>query len=96
MVYSLTPQTQSAHGHVFSIRSSTGDVMVRGVVDREKTSVYQLTVVAHDQGPDPLSSETNVLVYVDDVNDNAPLVTIHTLTGSGRLTRAHIVISLRS
>jgi len=41
-----------------------------------------MVVVARDQGHDPLSSEATVVVRVDDVNDNAPSVTIRTLHSS--------------
>lgn len=41
-----------------------------------------MMVVARDQGHDPLSSEASVVVHVDDINDNAPSVTIRTLHGS--------------
>jgi len=41
-----------------------------------------MVVVARDQGHDPLSSEATVVVRIDDINDNAPTVTIRTLHGS--------------
>jgi len=48
-------------------------------VDYETASVYQLVVVARDRGHDPLSAEAIVVIRVQDVNDNAPLITIRTL-----------------
>jgi len=42
----------------------------------------QLVVVARDHGAEPYSTEATVVVHVLDVNDNAPEVTIHTLSGS--------------
>ena len=41
-----------------------------------------MVVVARDRGHDPLSSEATVVVRIDDLNDNAPSVTIRTLHGS--------------
>jgi len=38
--------------------------------------------VSRDQGHDPLSSEATVVVRIDDLNDNAPTVTVRTLHGS--------------
>jgi len=52
----------------------------QGVIDYEMASVYQLVVEARDRGRDPLSAECIVVVRVQDVNDNAPLITIRTLT----------------
>ena len=38
--------------------------------------------MSRDRGHDPLSSEATVVVHIDDINDNAPSVTIRTLHGS--------------
>lgn len=80
--YSFATQTQSLHGQLFGINNLTGEIVVRGVVDHEKSSVYQLVVIAQDHGPDTLSSEVTVIVHVDDLNDNSPSVTFHTLSSS--------------
>ena len=77
--YGLAGQSRALHGHLFSVRNSTGEIVVRSTIDREVASLYQLVIVAYDHGPDTLSSETTVAVHVDDVNDNSPTVTIHTL-----------------
>jgi hypothetical protein len=53
--------------------------LVQGIIDYETATVYQLMVVARDRGHDPLSSEAIVVVRVEDLNDNAPSVTIRTL-----------------
>jgi hypothetical protein len=55
---------------------------LQGVIDHEKTAIYQLVVVASDRGHDPLSSEATVVVRVEDLNDNAPALSIRTLSGS--------------
>jgi len=52
----------------------------QGAIDYEAATVYQLVVVARDRGHDPLSAESIVVVRVQDVNDNAPEITIRTLT----------------
>ncbi|XP_062943941.1 protocadherin gamma-A8 isoform X5 [Cynocephalus volans] len=41
-------------------------------LDREKVSIYNITVVASDMGTPPLSTETNILLLVADINDNPP------------------------
>lgn len=71
----------------FIVRNATGEIVVRGTIDRESAAVYRFVVVARDNGPDPLSAEASVVIHVEDLNDNAPTVTIHTLetssSGSG-------------
>ncbi|XP_058141949.1 protocadherin gamma-A7 isoform X1 [Dasypus novemcinctus] len=41
-------------------------------LDREKLSVYNITVKATDGGTPPLSSETHISIQVADINDNPP------------------------
>ncbi|XP_053734353.1 protocadherin alpha-13-like isoform X5 [Synchiropus splendidus] len=47
-------------------------LVVDGPLDREENSVYNVTIVATDEGSPALSSSVGVSVYVSDVNDNAP------------------------
>ena len=72
--YGFSPQTTAMLGHLFGIRESSGDVFVKGSIDHEKSSVYQLVVVARDHGPESFSSESTILIHVEDINDNAPQV----------------------
>nr|KAF6448292.1 hypothetical protein HJG63_014988 [Rousettus aegyptiacus] len=41
-------------------------------LDREKTSMYNITVMASDLGTPPLSTETHITLHVADTNDNPP------------------------
>ncbi|XP_034546171.1 protocadherin alpha-2-like [Notolabrus celidotus] len=50
-------------------------LVVDGALDRENTSLYNVTITATDEGSPPLSSVRVVTVYVSDVNDNAPRFT---------------------
>ena len=45
-----------------------------------------LSVVASDRGAVPLTSHTTVVIRVDDINDNAPSITVNTLTPLGVAT----------
>ncbi|VDP76817.1 unnamed protein product [Echinostoma caproni] len=46
--------------------------VARGNLDREKMSSYNFHLIAIDSGVPPLSSTTQVHIYVTDVNDNSP------------------------
>ncbi|XP_050707145.1 fat-like cadherin-related tumor suppressor homolog [Eriocheir sinensis] len=61
----------SAEGH-FTIDEMEGVVSLARPLDRETRDSYSLTVRAVDQGSPPLSSTTQLIVTVSDVNDNAP------------------------
>ncbi|KAM9849593.1 protocadherin Fat 4-like [Aulostomus maculatus] len=47
-------------------------LVVDGPLDRENTSLYNVTMTATDGGSPPLSSRRIITVHVSDVNDNAP------------------------
>ncbi|XP_062282154.1 protocadherin alpha-2-like [Scomber scombrus] len=47
-------------------------LVVDGPLDRENTSLYNVTIIATDEGSPPLSSIRVITVHVSDVNDNAP------------------------
>jgi hypothetical protein len=83
IVYSFSASTQAAYGDIFAVDDVTGDVIVVGAVDYERATVYHLIVTARDRGMDPVPAEATVVIKVEDINDNAPHVTVNTLTASG-------------
>ncbi len=83
IVYDFSTQTKGAYGHLFGIRNRTGEIYVRDVLDFEEGSVYHLSVMAHDQGPDSVPADATVIVRVEDINDNAPHITVNTLAAAG-------------
>ncbi|XP_048187000.1 protocadherin gamma-A3-like [Perognathus longimembris pacificus] len=65
---------------VFQLNSATGDISILKSLDYEEAMSYEIKIEAQD-GPG-LFSRAKVLVTVLDVNDNAPEVTIASLTGA--------------
>uniref|UniRef100_A0A3P9ACV2 Protocadherin gamma-C3 n=1 Tax=Esox lucius TaxID=8010 RepID=A0A3P9ACV2_ESOLU len=59
---------------LFSVDQYTGEIRVKGIVDYEKASVYELYVQAKDRGASAVAVHSKVLVDILDVNDNAPEV----------------------
>ncbi|XP_061755852.1 protocadherin alpha-5-like isoform X10 [Nerophis ophidion] len=47
-------------------------LVVDGHLDREECYLYNVTIVATDEGSPPLSSSSVITIQVSDVNDNAP------------------------
>ena len=90
--YGLAAQSQALYGHLFSLRNSTGEIVVRSTIDRETSPLYQLVVIAYDHGPDTLSAETTVAIHVDDINDNSPTVTIHTLDSTSSVSQVVLCV----
>ncbi|XP_012996327.1 protocadherin gamma-A3 isoform X6 [Cavia porcellus] len=64
---------------IFDLNSVTGDVSLLKSLDYEDSMFYEIKIEAQD-GPG-LLSRAKILVTVLDVNDNAPEVTVTSLTG---------------
>ncbi|XP_044060691.1 protocadherin alpha-8-like [Siniperca chuatsi] len=60
----------------FTLSPSTQDnmysIVTKSPLDREKQSIYDVTIVAKDAGVPSLSSEKSISIVVSDVNDNSP------------------------
>ncbi|XP_028271958.1 protocadherin gamma-C5-like isoform X10 [Parambassis ranga] len=65
---------------LFSVDSKSGEIRVKGDVDYEKGNAYHITVQARDGGSPAMEGSCNVIVDIIDVNDNAPEVTLTSLT----------------
>ncbi|KAM9740731.1 uncharacterized protein ACNS7B_012056 [Menidia menidia] len=63
---------------IFSIDRKMGDIRVIGAVDFETTTSYEIRVKAKDGLG--LSSYSKAIISVTDVNDNAPVVSLKSLT----------------
>ncbi|KAM4035220.1 protocadherin gamma-B1-like isoform 5-T5 [Anomaloglossus baeobatrachus] len=48
-------------------------LVLSGAIDREKTSSYNITIIATDRGLPPLSSTRVLRLDISDVNDNPPI-----------------------
>ena len=77
--YAFLPNTQENFGSVFTIDSTSGDIVLRQELDYESRDSYQLGVVAFDDGDPRKSSEATVYINVQDINDNPPRITVNTL-----------------
>lgn len=82
IVYSFSNHISNRVRDLFSIDPRTGRIEVRGEVDFEESSLYQIFVQAKDLGPNAVPAHCKVLVKVTDVNDNAPEITFSTVTDS--------------
>ncbi|XP_004420120.1 PREDICTED: protocadherin gamma-B4 [Ceratotherium simum simum] len=52
---------------------NTYKLVTDGVLDRELTPEYNVTITATDRGKPSLSSSTTITLHIGDVNDNAPI-----------------------
>ncbi|XP_053321587.1 protocadherin gamma-B2-like isoform X17 [Spea bombifrons] len=64
--------------NVFAIDNYSGEIKTKGHIDFEVTKSYEMSVQAQDGGG--LVSHANVVVQIVDLNDNAPKITITSIS----------------
>ncbi|XP_070819260.1 protocadherin gamma-A11-like isoform X32 [Chaetodon trifascialis] len=77
VVYSFSQHTDSASS-LFNMDPHTGEMSVIGVLDYEKVKHYEINIEATDKGG--LTDTSKVLIEVTDLNDNAPIISIISLS----------------
>uniref|UniRef100_A0A3P9JQP8 Cadherin domain-containing protein n=1 Tax=Oryzias latipes TaxID=8090 RepID=A0A3P9JQP8_ORYLA len=64
----------------FSIDVKVGEILVKGAIDYESTTSFEIRVKARDGLG--LSSYGKVIISITDMNDNAPIISLKTLSNS--------------
>ncbi|MEE6478705.1 hypothetical protein FKM82_011971 [Ascaphus truei] len=72
--YSFSGHAPQKVRDLFMVEPRTGQVRVKGILDYEKSNIYELYVQAKDRGPSAVAVHCRVLVNLLDTNDNAPEV----------------------
>ena len=78
--YVLSEISRQNHGDTFSVEIDSGKLTVTKPLDRETRSMYRIVVIGRDQGADQLHSEVPVTVFVEDENDNPPIITTYAIS----------------
>ncbi|XP_063045528.1 protocadherin alpha-8-like isoform X1 [Engraulis encrasicolus] len=77
--YSISRRDQDKILEIFDIDQKSGAITVKGNIDYEQNSAFEIRAEASDRGQPPMASQCKVLVEVVDVNDNAPEIAVTTL-----------------
>ncbi|XP_041653155.1 protocadherin gamma-A11-like [Cheilinus undulatus] len=67
---------------LFDVDASTGEITVKGQLDYEVDDSYEIDIQASDSGAVPLRTEKGVTVNIKDVNDNAPVIEVTSLSNT--------------
>ncbi|XP_027133910.1 protocadherin alpha-8 isoform X18 [Larimichthys crocea] len=67
---------------LFDINPSSGEIIVKGLIDYEKKDKYEIEIEASDKGLAPLTTEKSVIIKIVDVNDNAPEIEVTSFSSS--------------
>ncbi|XP_075852250.1 protocadherin alpha-13 isoform X4 [Microcebus murinus] len=80
IVYSFKKPVLPAVAYAFTINPKSGEIRTKGKLDFEEKKLYEISVKAVDKGNIPMAGHCTLLVEVLDINDNAPEVTITSLS----------------
>ncbi|XP_006866238.1 PREDICTED: protocadherin alpha-C2-like isoform X4 [Chrysochloris asiatica] len=80
IVYSFRKPVLPAVVYAFSMNPNTGEIRTKGNLDFEEKKLYEIPVEAVDKGNIPMAGHCTILVEVLDVNDNAPEITVTSLS----------------
>ncbi|XP_036605615.1 protocadherin alpha-12-like [Trichosurus vulpecula] len=73
----ISPESEKC---MFIMNSVTGDIRIHGELDFEDNDVYEIQVTATDRGAPPMAGHCTILLEVVDINDNAPEVSVTSLS----------------
>ncbi|XP_048838791.1 protocadherin alpha-3-like isoform X6 [Brienomyrus brachyistius] len=76
VTYAFINKFSSRVSQLFDLDEKSGKIEIKGLVDFEENQIYDINIQASDGGPFPLSTQCNVFVKVEDVNDNTPEIHI--------------------
>ncbi|KAH3843099.1 protocadherin-11 X-linked-like [Dreissena polymorpha] len=100
IIYSFASiQKQSEIKDIFAINPTTGEIKTTGHLVYKPGRKYELIVVAKDSGLDPKESQALVCIDVQDVNNNAPVITPNLLSSTNfakvsELANINVVVAL--
>uniref|UniRef100_A0A673ARY5 Protocadherin 8 n=1 Tax=Sphaeramia orbicularis TaxID=375764 RepID=A0A673ARY5_9TELE len=80
VVYGFGNQVPSEIRQLFRVDRKTGRLTLESPVDFESKNTYEFDVQATDLGPNPSPAICKIVVQVQDVNDNAPEISITPMT----------------
>ncbi|ELU04950.1 hypothetical protein CAPTEDRAFT_218758 [Capitella teleta] len=75
----------------FKVNSTSGIITVSGLLDREATESYSLTVLASDLGANSVQVPVTVTVTIIDLNDNIPQISVRGVSSTSPTGRVSIM-----
>nr|XP_044988008.1 protocadherin alpha-2 isoform X17 [Jaculus jaculus] len=80
IVYALSSEMSSTIQTKFKIDPTSGEIRTKGKLDYEEKKSYDIHVIASDKGTPEMSGHCKISVKLVDTNDNAPQISITSLS----------------
>ncbi|XP_060904125.1 protocadherin gamma-C5-like [Labrus mixtus] len=74
--YSFGSRTPDLVSSTFEINEKTGEIVLRGALDYERTKSYLIDITAKDNGTPEMEGDCRIHLDVEDINDNAPEIVL--------------------
>ncbi|XP_056294828.1 protocadherin alpha-8-like [Pseudoliparis swirei] len=82
VVYSFSSIVNHRLLKLFDINPSTGEIIVKGLIDYEERDKYEIEIQASDTGFVPMATQKSVIIKIVDINDNAPVIEVTSFSNS--------------
>ncbi|XP_042370382.1 protocadherin alpha-8-like, partial [Plectropomus leopardus] len=82
IIYSFGKEVDTHLQKLFNIDTTTGEIIVTGLIDFEENESYEIDIQASDKGTIPISTYKTVIVKVIDLNDNPPEIEVTSFSKS--------------
>ncbi|KAL4608886.1 protocadherin-8-like [Arapaima gigas] len=80
VVYAFGNHVSAEIRQLFKVDRKTGRLTLESPIDFETKKTFELDIQAYDLGPNPTPSTCKIIIQVQDVNDNAPEISITPMT----------------
>ncbi|XP_048884547.1 protocadherin alpha-C2-like isoform X14 [Brienomyrus brachyistius] len=74
--YSFSLYTSEKTQEMFNLNSDNGEIRIREIINFEESTIYEMDIEAKDQGYKALSGQCKLTIFVIDMNDNHPELSI--------------------
>ncbi|XP_076860582.1 protocadherin beta-16-like [Brachyhypopomus gauderio] len=80
IIYSFSLYTSEKTQNTFSLNQENGEIRVKEMVNFEDFKIYNMEIIATDQGKNSLSGQCKLTILITDMNDNHPEISIKSFT----------------
>ncbi|XP_051869366.1 protocadherin-10-like isoform X18 [Pristis pectinata] len=80
ILYSFSSHTSARVREIFGLDSQTGEIKLNANLDYEENNAFDIIIQAKDRGSHATAVYSHILLTIVDVNDNAPEITLTSLS----------------
>ncbi|XP_064209145.1 protocadherin alpha-C2-like [Anguilla rostrata] len=82
ITYSFSLYTSEKTQEIFALNSENGEIRIKGLINFEEFQTFEMDIIAKDKGS--LAGQCKLTVFITDMNDNHPEISIKSLQSTIR------------